>query len=67
MRHEVSVPGLISQKNVLQIRWRMKYITKNTYYIVLPWVKSYFCEFSKWWPTTICSGLARLGSTAGFI
>ena len=47
MRHAVSVPGLISQKNVLQIRWRMKYITKNTYYIVLPWVKSYFCEFNK--------------------
>ena len=47
MRPEVSVPGLISQKTVLQIRWRMKYITKNTYYIVLLWVKSYFGEFSK--------------------
>jgi hypothetical protein len=47
MRHEVSVPGLISQKNVLQISWSMKYITKNTYYIVFLWVKSYFCAFIK--------------------
>ncbi len=47
MRNEMSGPALISRKNVFQIRWRVKYITKNTYYIVLAWVKSYFCEFSK--------------------